>query len=190
MHDFNYLKDEETQKHSYNTSMSLVSNFIGGIGVNPDGGINGITQQFDLSDTTFSDLLEKQIDTKESEKTNPIISGHFGIPAGMQIDGMDGAEFSEKAFDQAEAIGAKTDTYNEEKQNNNIFDTNNDGEVTSSEMLTFFTSLLDNGAEGEQTRSELFDFARKQAANFYNKYSKSVVNNISELAADVKSLNL
>ena len=190
MHNFNYLKDEEYKEYFYNIIMSLVSNFIGGIGVNPNGGINGIAQQFDLSDTTFSDLLEKQIDTKENEKTNPIISGHFGIPAGMQIDGMDGAEFSEKAFDQAEAIGAKTDTYNEEKQNNNIFDTNNDGEVTSSEMLTFFTSLLDNGAEGEQTRSELFDFARKQAANFYNKYSKSVVNNISELAADVKSLNL
>ena len=109
MHNFNYLKDEEYKEYFYNIIMSLVSNFIGGIGVNPDGGINGITQQFDLSDTTFSDLLEKQIDTKESEKTNPIISGHFGIPAGMQIDGMDGAEFTEKAFDQAEALGAKTD---------------------------------------------------------------------------------
>ena len=166
--------------------MSLVSNFIGGIGVNPNGGLNGITQQFDLSDTTFSDLLEKQIDTKETEKTNSILSGPFGIPAGLEIDGMDGVEFTEKAFDQAEALGAKTDSENEDNQNNNIFDTNNDGEVTTSEMLTFFTSLLDNGSTGQEARSELFDFARKQATDFYNKYSKSAVNNLNEFVDDIK----
>ena len=62
----------------------------------------------------------------------------------------------------------------------------NDGEVTSSEMLTFFTSLLDNGAEGEQTRSELFDFAQKQAAGFYSKYSKEAVNTLNEFISDIK----
>ena len=53
-------------------------------------------------------------------------------------------------------------------------------------MLTFFTSLLDNGAEGEQTRSELFDFAQKQAAGFYSKYSKEAVNTLNELISDIK----
>ena len=185
MHNFNYLKDEEYKEYFYNIIMSLVSNFIGGIGVNPNGGINGIAQQFDLSDTTFSDLLEKQIDTKENEKTNSILSGHFGIPAGMQIDGMDGAEFTEKAFDQAEALGAKTD-FEDKNEQNNIMDTNNDGEVTTSEMLTFFTSLLDTNSEGENARSELFDFAKKQAANFYDKYSKSAVNSLNEFVSDLQ----
>ena len=107
-----------------------------------------------------------------------------GIPAGMQIDGMDGTEFSEKAFDQAEALDAKSD--NDENNQNNIMDLNNDGDVTSSEMLTFFSSLLDNNTAGQEARSELFDFARKQAANFYNKYSKDVVSNLEDLVSDIK----
>ena len=65
-------------------------------------------------------------------------------------------------------------------------DTNNDGEVTTSEMLTFFTSLLDSNSEGENARSELFDFAKKQAANFYDKYSKSAVNSLNEFVSDLQ----
>ena len=40
--------------------MNLVSNYIGGIGLNP-GVNNGVTPQIDLNDTTFAELLEKQL---------------------------------------------------------------------------------------------------------------------------------
>ncbi len=169
--------------------MSLVSNFIGGIGgINPNGGISGISPQFDLSDTTFSELLEKQLNSQDEIDAGSGLTGTLGIPAGMQIDGMDGKEFTETAFDQAEALGAKTDGEKEEENRNNIMDLNNDGEVTNSEMLTFFTSLLDNDSSGQQARSELFDFARRQAADFYNQHSKNVITNISEFVDDIKDL--
>lgn len=157
--------------------MSLVSNFVGGIGLNPNGGIGNTTPSFDLEDSTFSDLLEKQMNVKPKEETNTL-SGTLGIPAGLQIDGID---FSEKVQDQMEALGEDINT-----EETNMFDLNKDGDVTTSEAVTFFTSLLDNGTEGQNARSELFDFARKQAANFYNKYSRDVITSVNEFVDDIK----
>ena len=157
--------------------MSLVSNFVGGIGLNPNGGIGNTTPSFDLEDSTFSDLLEKQMNVKPKEETNTL-SGTLGIPAGLQIDGID---FSEKVQDQMEALGEDINT-----EETNMFDLNKDGDVTTSEAVTFFTSRLDNGTEGQNARSELFDFARKQAANFYNKYSRDVITSVNEFVDDIK----
>ena len=160
--------------------MSLVSNFVGGIGLNPNGGIGNSTPSFDLEDSTFSDLLEKQMNVKPKEETNTL-SGTLGIPAGLQIDGID---FSEKVQDQMEALGEDINT-----EETNMFDLNKDGDVTTSEAVTFFTSLLDNGTEGQNARSELFDFARKQAANFYNTYSKSFVTDLKDFVDDIKRIS-
>ena len=157
--------------------MSLVSNFVGGIGINPNGGVSGITPQFDLDDTTFSDLLEKQLNVKPGEESANLF-GSLGMPAGMQIDGID---FAEKAQDQLEALGDEIKT-----ENTNMFDLNKDGDVTTSEAVTFFTSLLDNNAQGQNARPELFDFARKQASNFYNKYSRDVITSVNEFVDDIK----
>ena len=182
------MKDEGEYKKTYNTNMSIVSNFIGGIGgINPNGGINGIAPQFDLNDTTFAELLEKQLNAQEESKGVNSLLGALGMPPGMQIDGMDGAEFTETAFDQAEALGAKTDTEKrEDVQNDNLIDLNNDGEISTQEVRTFFSSLLDNGTTGQEARSELFDFAKKQAASFYNKYSKDVITNLNEFVDDLR----
>lgn len=156
--------------------MSLVSNFIGGIsGINQ---IGSVTSNLDLNDTTFSDLLDKQMEIKNKE-TNGIF-GQLGMPAGMEIEGID---FSEKAADQIEAIGEKT-----EPNFSEMLDTNHDGEVTTSEAVTFFSSLLDNNTEGQNARSELFEFARKQAANFYHKYSGSVVTDLQEFVDDIHKI--
>lgn len=159
--------------------MSLVSNLIGGIGVNPKEVVSGITSQFDLNDTTFSDLLDKQMEVSAQEETNGIL-GSLGMPAGMQIENI---EFSEKVQDQMEAVGEKIET-----QESNMFDLNQDGNVTSSEAVAFFTSLLDNNTAGQNARSELFDFAKKQAANFYNKYSRSVVTDVKEFVNDIQDM--
>ena len=70
----------------------------------------------------------------------------------------------------------------------NKLDLNGDGNVTTSEAVTFFTSLLDNSNLGSDNRSQLFDFAKKQASNFYNKYSRSVVTDVQEFVEDIQGL--
>ena len=62
--------------------MSLVSNYIGGIsGIGGNGAASA--PSFDLNDTTFSDLLEKQIKAQDENSSTNGIFGSFGIPAGM-----------------------------------------------------------------------------------------------------------
>ena len=161
--------------------MSLVSNFIGGIS---SGGLNGlgVNPNYDLNDTTFSDLLEKQMEVKPKEESNNIFAS-LGMPAGMQIENID---FSEKVQDQMESLGEKMTP--EKVNESNKLDLNGDGNVTTSEAVTFFTSLLDNSNLGSDNRSQLFDFAKKQASNFYNKYSRSVVTDVQEFVEDIQGL--
>ncbi len=163
--------------------MSLISNAISGIGNNL-GGIKA-TPDFNLDDSTFADLLEKQLQNKIDSQENSTITG-LGMPAGFQIENLDGSEFSETAQDQMEAIGEKINI--EENNISNPFDMDNNGDVTGHEAISFFSSLLNNDTKGDNARSELFDFAKKQAAEFYNKYSKTVVNNLNEFATDIKSI--
>lgn len=166
--------------------MSLVSNFVGNISsIGLNNGVSS-TPSFDLNDTTFSELLEKQLNKSsqvQNSSTN-LIDG-LGMPPGIQIENLDGTDFSETAQDQVEAVGEKIDT-TETDNTTNPFDMNNDGDVTTSEVVTFFSSLLNNNSQGQNARSELFDFAKKQATDFYNKYSKNVVSNLTDLVDDIK----
>lgn len=159
--------------------MSLVSNFIGGISSVGVGGLNPL-QNLDLNDTTFSDLLEKQMEVKPKEENNNIFAS-LGMPAGMKIESVD---FSEKVQDQMEILGEKMTS--EKANETNMLDLDGDGSVTTSEAVTFFTSLLDNSNLG--SNSQLFDFAKKQASNFYNKYSRSVVTDVKEFVEDIQGL--
>ena len=152
--------------------MSIVSNLIGGISSTGVGGLN-INSNFDLNDTTFSDLLEKQMATKSTDENNNIFAS-LGIPAGMQIESLD---IPENIQYEVKSVDSK-----------NMLDLNGDGNVTSSEAVSFFTSLLTNTEEGAENRSELMDFAKKQASNFYHKYSKSVVTDIQEFVDDIQGL--
>lgn len=155
--------------------MSLVSNFIGGIGVNGLGNISS-PQKFDTNGIDFEELLKKQMETDSTNETNNIM-GVLGMPAGMQIENID---FSEKVQDQMEALGSEIKTEDAK------LDTNGDGSITSSEAVTFFSSLLDNNINN--TKSELFDFAKKQASNLYHKYSRSVVTDVKEFVEDIQGL--
>ena len=159
--------------------MSLVSNFIGGISSVGVGGLNS-SKNLDLNDTTFSDLLKKQMEVKPKEENNNIFAS-LGMPAGMKIESVD---FSEKVQDQMEILGEKMTS--EKANETNMLDLDGDGSVTTSEAVTFFTSLLDNSNLG--SNSQLFDFAKKQASNFYNKYSRSVVTDVKEFVEDIQGL--
>lgn len=162
--------------------MSLVSNFIGGISSANFGSTFGVTENFDLNDSTFSDILNKQMEINPQQE-NEGIQGLLGIPAGFQIDGID---FAEKALDQIEASGEKFGI--EKEEINNLFDANKDNNVTTSEVATFFTSLLENSFSSEQNRSQLFDFAQKQATNMYHKFGRTMVTNLEEFVSDARDI--
>lgn len=148
--------------------MSLVSNFVGGISASQFGGSGKVSPDFDLNDTTFSDLLEKQLNTKpESDSSG--IAGMLGMPSGFPIENADFAEPVESI-----ESAAQVDNQGIEQE---------DG-TTTSEMLTFYSSMLDNNLENQNSHTRIFDFARKQAANFYQKYSGNIVTDLQEFVSD------
>ena len=120
------------------------------------------------------------MEVKPKEENNNIFAS-LGMPAGMKIESVD---FSEKVQDQMEILGEKMTS--EKANETNMLDLDGDGSVTTSEAVTFFTSLLDNSNLG--SNSQLFDFAKKQASNFYNKYSRSVVTDVKEFVEDIQGL--
>jgi len=142
--------------------MSLVSNFIGNISSIGAAGIQA-AQNFYLDDTTFADLLQKQMKTGLNEGVGAIQEFSLGAPAGFEIDNFDMPVEQIDTGNSAEDITDKT----------------------TSETATFFSSLLDNK---NNPQSELFDFAKKQAANLYNRYSRSVITDVSEFVEDIKNI--
>lgn len=165
--------------------MSLVSNFIGEIGVNSLSSLSNPLKN-DINNNDFEALLQKQIEgTGLNEGENITQPLNLGAPPGFEIESLDGIDFSEIAHDQLEAVGEKINT---QENMSSPFDMNGDGNVTTSEAVTFFTSLLENNSNGENARSELFDFAKKQASNLYNKYSRSVVTDVTEFVEDIKNM--
>ena len=165
--------------------MSLVSNFIGGIGVNSLSSLSNPLKN-DVNNNDFEALLQEQMEgTGAYEGENTTRPLNLGAPPGFEIENFDGIDFSETAQDQIEAVGEKIDT---QENMSNPFDMNGDGNVTTSEAVTFFTSLLDNSSNGENARSELFDFAKKQASNLYNKYSRTVVTDVKEFVNDIQEM--
>ncbi len=148
--------------------MSLVSNFVGGISASQFGGSGKVSPDFDLNDTTFSDLLEKQLNTRP-ENDSSGITGMLGMPSGFPIEN---ADFPEPVESTKAAEVIETPNVNPEN------------ETTTSEMLTFYSSMLDNNPENQNSHTQIFDFARKQAANFYQKYSGNMVTDLQEFVSD------
>ncbi len=139
--------------------MNLVSNIIGGIGLSSAGSISA---GFDLNDTTFANLLQKQIEKVSQNESLEAQSLNLGAPPGFEIEGIE-----------------------PEVNVQNISEETNLDNITTSETVTFFSSLLDNKGNPE---SDIFDFAKKQAANLYNKYSRSIVTDVSEFVEDIKNM--
>ena len=160
---------------------SIVSNLIEQISSSSIGGINK-TQSFDLEDMTFAKLLEKQgLKLQESESVSGI-SGQLGMPAGFQIESIDGSDINIDSPDN--------ETTNKFDPRNNItdiseLDTNPDS-VKNADSENFFSSLLN-----DQTRdkaSQMFNFAIKHAANIYGQNGKSAVNNLQDFITDITGM--
>ncbi len=139
--------------------MNLVSNVIGQIGLS---GTGKVAPNFDLNDTTFAELLNKQIEGMNGAPRLEAPAFNLGAPAGFEIEGIE-----------------------PEMNVQEISNDTNSNDLTTSETVTFFSSLLENKGNPE---SDIFDFAKKQAANLYNKYSRSIVTDVSEFVEDIKNM--
>ena len=155
--------------------MSLVENLINQISTS---GLNGITSplgNFDLSDDTFSKLLDKQLNSVQ-ENTPSNFVGNFGIPAGLMIEPLDGTDFAETVQDQMEIIG-ENKLSKEEYINQPI-------EFKDVDMGDYFSNLLKTQAE---TNSDFMNFARKNATNAYNVFSKNFIADMKDFVEDIAS---
>lgn len=165
--------------------MDLVSNFVGSISPNMFGGNNqSVTSNVDLQDKTFADMLEEQIN-KEMEQDKTGFADRLGLPGGIYIGDFDGLRPS---FDLKAETAEQIKPVNE-FENADFLNYKDIKDMSSSEVLTFFKSIFDNKPSITDTsNSSLFEFERKTAANQYNKYSKSVVTDLSEFVSDALNL--
>ena len=152
--------------------MSLVENLINQISTN---GLHGITNPlgYDLNDDTFSKLLEKQMATANEFVTNNFV-GNMGMPAGLMIEPIDGVVLSEIDQDQLEVIGENKLT-KEEYINQPI-------EFKEINMDDYFSNLLKTNSDN---KSDFMNFAKKNATNHYQVFSKNLVLDTKEFVLDV-----
>lgn len=151
--------------------MSLVENLINQITTKELGGITK-PSGFDMQDDTFAKLLEKQLNSVNNNTPSNLI-GEMGMPAGLIIEPLDGAEFSETVQDQMEIIG-ENKLSKEEYINQPI-------EFKELDLGDYFSNLLKTGNDN----TDFMNFARKQAANFYNQHGKNLIWDTKDFIKDV-----
>ena len=146
--------------------MNLASNFIGNISSSQFGGNIGLKPDMDLDDKTFSNILDDKMNVNQA---NPI--ENIGAPQGFNI------------------LDLETNNTNIGSVNK-ISETVNDlKDMTTSELITFITSPLEKVLASHNTHNQLYNFARKHAANFYEKHAGNVVTNLGEFVSDALKLS-
>jgi hypothetical protein len=98
----------------------------------------------------------------------------MGAPAGLVIEPLEGVDFSETVQDQMEVVG-------ENKLSRDEY-INQPIEFKDIDMGDYFSNLLktDSGKN-----SDFMNFAKKNATNAYNVFTKNLVMNASEFVEDI-----
>ncbi len=156
--------------------MSLASNFVNTIshaqlGAKPV----SVAPDSDLNDKTFSDILDKQIEGINKSQTIE----QSGLPKGFTIDELISMQQANKTTVTQESTAAVNPISFDE------LISKEDSNISNSEMLGFFTSLFDKHAEN----NVIYNFARKQASNFYGKCAGNVVTDLAEFVTDALKLS-
>lgn len=167
--------------------MNIVSNFIGS--VSPEmfsDGVKSLTQNIDLGDTTFSDLLEKQINNLQKNEKDFMYG--FGLPTDIAVGNAENVNTNLGVDlgvnDMSEAIRPINE------QESSVFrDLSNPKNMSTSEVVTFFNSLFDSKPTiADTSDSGLFNFERKMAAGRYNQYARNIVTDINEFVTDTMKI--
>ena len=154
--------------------MSLVENLINQISTKELGGITK-PQGFDMTDDTFAKLLDKHLNITNETNSNNLI-GNMGMPAGLMIEPLEGTDFSETVQDQMEIIG-ENKLSKEEYINQPI-------EFKDIDLSDHFSKLLKFNSN---TNSDFMNFARKNATNAYNVFSKNFVADMQDFVEDISA---
>lgn len=157
--------------------MNLVSNFAGLISPNMFGeNSQSLKPSIDINDRTFADMLEKQLQN-EIEQNKPNFVEMLGLPTGLDISNFENQQMN-------------LDSINKIQETANAGLDNTPKNPSTSEILTFFSSLFENKPTLTDTsRNGLFDFERKTAANSYDKYARNIVTNLGEFVSDTIKRN-
>lgn len=125
---------------------------------------------------SFEDILQKQFSIRnESALQSP--SGLYGIPTGLDVQAL-GREY-------AESVESIKPVQNIDMQG---LSAQNDGFVKNEVNMSATIPDLDINQEQDK-HSQLFKFAKKHAANFYNKCAGNVVVSLDEFVSDTLKLS-
>ena len=145
--------------------MSLVENLVNQISTK---GLGGITQPqgFDLNDPTFDNLLQKAMENNTELNDKLQILGNLGQPSGMIIE----------PFDDISAIRpiGQENYINKEPVQIKDVDLGNN----------YFSTLL---REAPFEHKSIMNIAKRYAANAYNTFGKTLVEDIRDFAKDAMS---
>ena len=119
-----------------------------------------------MNDPTFDNLLQKAMESNTELNEKLQILGNLGQPSGMIIEPFD-------AIDSIQPIG-KNNINTEPVQIKDV-DLGND----------YFSNLL---KDAPQEHKSLMNIAKKYASTAYNTFGKTLVENITDFAKDVKSM--
>ena len=111
-------------------------------------------------------------------QTNDTFSlGSMGAPAGLFIEPINGVDFSNTVQDQLEVVG-------ENKLTNEI-SSNAQIEIQDMDFGDYFSNLLKTSSENN---SNFMNFAKRQANNAYNVFSRAFVSDIQDFIDDIASM--
>lgn len=153
--------------------MSLVENLINQISTKGLDGIVSPLGNIDLNDDTFSKLLDKQLNSINNDSQNNFV-GIMGAPAGLIIEPIEGTDFAEKVQDQMEIIG-------ENKLSRDEY-INQPVEFKDIDLGDHFSKLLKYSSH---SNSDFMNFARKNATNAYNVFSRGFVADMQDFVEDI-----
>ena len=152
--------------------MSLVENLVSQISSRGLGGIS--KPDFDLQDDTFAKLLEKQMNETTGISANNLL-GQMGMPAGLIIEPIDAVDHAEKVQDQMDALGQNA--FKETGANSVI-------EIKEMDFGDYFSNLLKGSPENN---SQFMNFAKKQASNAYDVFSRGYIADMHDFVEDITS---
>ena len=154
--------------------MDLLSNYVGVQSLDILGTNEQSNNYLNADDSTFSDLLTKQMESQMNENSQNAIN-NLSIPNALNI--ADLVTMSNARPDIAAVSDIEIIDFNNLK--------NPDLLSTTSEVLTFFPSVFQTKPSlTDTTDTGLFSFERKLAATTYNKFGKSFVSDINDFVAD------
>lgn len=141
---------------------------------------------FDLSDDTFSNILDEKLDNSKIEENVSLqIQNQLGIPAGLDIEGFDYNSLMNEINPDELIDSINTDSNIQNESKFNLGSLINDAKDAFSPVVD---SLLDGEINTESGNpanpvEAVKNFWNSQASNIYSIMNKDTVNDISDLVA-------